>query len=167
MSQAEILGQCLEIGKEAYAQEVNRQKTIINKAEYLMKFHTLLIAILNLSLPLIIKYVELKSSDQWRWFYILTMACLLLGIIFTLFIQVPRKIVMPQTGVAVLKEVQKKGNLTYTDDEWLYKKVLLFDRMTQSLDKSNNSSVKWTIAAYVSFVLSIILMGIFFAYVIW
>lgn len=167
MSQTEILRQCLEIGKEAYTQELSRQKTIINKAEYLMKFHTLLIAILNLSLPLIIKYVELKNSALWRVFYILTMACLLMGIIFTLLIQRPRKIAMFQTGTSVLKEVQKKGDLAYTEDEWLYKKLLLSDRMTLSLERANNFSVRWIVMAYVFFVLSIILMGAFFAYVIW
>lgn len=167
MSQTEILRQCLEIGKEAYTQELSRQKTIINKEEYLMKFHTLLIAILNLSLPLIIKYVELKNSALWRVFYILTMACLLMGIIFTLLIQRPRKIAMFQTGTSVLKEVQKKGDLAYTEDEWLYKKLLLSDRMTLSLERANNFSVRWIVMAYVFFVLSIILMGAFFAYVIW
>lgn len=161
MREADVLEQCLRISKEAYEQEISRQKTIVSKADYLMKFHTLLVAILNLSLPLIVKYAELENLGDWRIFYGFAMACLLLGIIFTLLIQKPRKITMSQLGTTVLKEVQKTGK-DICAEEWVYKSILLLDKRTLSVEKANNGSVKWIIASYIAFIVSILLMGIFF-----
>ena len=73
MREVDILKQCLQISREAYEQELERQKAIGVKADYLMKFYTLLIAILNLSLPLIIQYTQIQNLRHgdifiyWQW----------------------------------------------------------------------------------------------------
>lgn len=166
MQESDILKKCLELGEMAYDQEVNRQKAIGSKADYLMKYHTLLIAILNLSLPLILNYADLKDTGAWRLFYLLTMGCLLSGIIFTLMIQKPRKVSMFQTGTMVMKEMQKRGKMI-NSEEWIYNNILQIDKATYLLEKSNNAAIKWIIASYAGFILSILLMGIFFYSVIW
>ena len=66
MRQKEILKECLEIGKISYEQELSRKKAITDKSEYLMKYHTLLIAILNLSLPLIIQNTDISILRKWQ-----------------------------------------------------------------------------------------------------
>lgn len=166
MQDIEIMQQCMEVGQEAYEQELRRQKAIVDKAEYLMKYHTLLIAILNLSLPLIIKYVDMKKSRSWLIFYVLAMAVLLLGIIFTLTIQKPRKLQLFPTTAGLLQEVQKNKEKYRSEEDWIYRKILLWNRVTVSLDEANELSVKWIKAAYVFFVLAIFLMGIFFSNII-
>lgn len=166
MQDIEIMQQCLEVGQEAYRQEVKRQDTIVTKAEYLMKYHTLLIAILNLSLPLLLKYAELKSSVSWMIFYVLTMLMLLSGIIFTLFIQQPKKIKLFPTSASLLKKIQKDAESYQTEEDWIYKKILFYEQSTVTLENANNSSIKWIKKAYIVFVLSIVMLGFFFGNII-
>lgn len=167
MRQREVLKECLEIGKISYEQELSRKKAITDKSEYLMKYHTLLIAILNLSLPLIIQNTDISILCEWQCLYVAAMAAMLLGIIATLLIQRPWVIAMFPTGAAELQRVKS----TYKEkqqeqDEWTYHEVLLYSKATASIEKVNNASVKWLIGAYVLFVLSVFLVGAFFYCVI-
>ena len=130
-----------------------------------MKFYTLLIAILNLSLPLIIQYTQIQNLKAWRYFYILAMGSLLLGIIFTLMIQMPRKVSLSQVGTAVLKEV-KEAEDDICQEIWIYKNILRLDKRTFSIEKVNNAAVKWVKKSYIIFTISIVMMGIFFFSVI-
>lgn len=166
MHEEDILKQCLLLSKEAYGQELERQKAIGVKADYLMKFYTLLLAVLNLSLPLIIKYAGLENSYMWKVFYGLAMTSILLGIVSALLIQRPRKVVLFPGGTTALKEVQKSEKPAGSE-EWIYKNILLLDKRTLSIERGNRDAVKWTVVSYVMFVLSIILMGFFFYSVIW
>ena len=165
MREVDILKHCLQISREAYEQELERQKAIGVKADYLMKFYTLLIAILNLSLPLIIQYTQIQNLKAWRYFYILAMGSLLLGIIFTLMIQMPRKVSLSQVGTAVLKEV-KEAEDDICQEIWIYKNILRLDKRTFSIEKVNNAAVKWVKKSYIIFTISIVMMGIFFFSVI-
>lgn len=166
MQQSDILKECLEIGKISYEQEISRKKAITDKSEYLMKYHTLLIAILNFSLPLIIQKNDISILQKWQCLYVAAMAAMLLGIIATLLIQRPWKIAMFPTGADELQRTKTNKEKTREQDEWIYYKVLLYSKATVSIEKVNNTSVKWLIGAYVLFVLSVFLVGAFFYCVI-
>jgi hypothetical protein len=166
MQQSDILKECLEIGKISYDQELSRKKAITDKSEYLMKYHTLLIAILNLSLPLIIENANISILQEWQCIYVAAMAVILLGIISTLLIQRPWKIAMFPTGADELKRAKSHKGKTQEEDEWIYYKILLYSKATVSIEKVNKASIKWLIGAYVLFVCSVFLTGTFFYCVI-
>lgn len=166
MQDVELMQHCLEIGQEAYNQEKSRQAVIVQKAEYLMKYHTLLVAILNLSLPLILRYVRIENSTWWIVFYIVTMAVLLSGIICTLFIQFPKKLLLFPTSASVLKRVKANREQYDTQEAWIYKKILMWEKVTVSLEEANDSAVQWIKRAYIAFSLSILGLGFFFGSII-
>lgn len=166
MQQSDILKECLEIGKISYDQELSRKKAITDKSEYLMKYHTLLIAILNLSLPLIIENTNISILQEWQCLYVAAMVVILLGIIATLLIQRPWKIAMFPTGADELQRAKVYKEKMQEEDEWTYYKILLYSKATASIEKVNNASIKWLIGAYVLFVFSVFLTGTFFYCVI-
>src|SRR5699024_2348742 len=99
---------------------------------------------------LIIQYTQIQNLKAWRYFYILAMGSLLLGIIFTLMIQMPRKVSLSQVGTAVLKEV-KEAEDDICQEIWIYKNILRLDKRTFSIEKVNNAAVKWVKKSYIIF----------------
>lgn len=167
MQETEILKDCLETGKTAYSQETARQELIGTKADYLMKYLTLFVAILNLSIPLVLKYsTPTIVTPCFRRIYIALMALLIIGIGGTLLIQYPQKVnLFPSAGDA-LEYAKKHTNEMEDERARIYQQILRYTSALKSLETSNNRRVRLLTGVFWIYLLIVLLMGVFFGYII-
>lgn len=167
MQEKEILQNCLLVGQEAYNQEKKRQDIIGGKADYLMKYLTVFVALLNLSIPLILSYYkEIMTDTGFRWIYVFAMICLLAGMTATLLVQRPERIKLFPSAGDMLKTVQQKEEEFADERRWVYQQVLFYTAALNSLEKSNNKRMFWLKIAFSLYALIIFLVGVFFGYII-
>ena len=81
-----------QISKDAYEQEWQRMKILIQRADYMIRWLTLFVAIFNIAVPLIAKETNLDYSDCiFVSLYIFIMVFLVGSILPVIIINFPQK----------------------------------------------------------------------------
>lgn len=117
-----------QISKDAYEQEWQRMKILIQRADYMIRWLTLFVAIFNIAVPLIAKETNLDYSDCiFVSLYIFIMVFLVGSILPVIIINFPQKTKMFPTGETVLKEMQSTNKLNQSEEELKYNSILYRD----------------------------------------
>lgn len=163
----ETLDYCLRFSEKAYNQELERQKIVVSKAEYLLKYLTLLSAAINITVSVVSKMSEISPTGIAFWsLYILMLLAGAIGIISTLFVQRPRKIKQFALGSEELGRIQEDSAKYSTQCGRIYKEILWSDTITERMRENNKRAIKWIIAAYVCVVVMVVSFGGFVTYVL-
>lgn len=152
---------CLEIGKEAYAQENTRTETLKMRTENIVKYSTVFVAIANLVVSLVDKgALGVSVSLPVKALYIGLMAAIIVCIILALIAQRPVLTEMFPDGVWMLEEVRSHQDEYQYENERIYELVLRYAGRTRTMKKNNDISFKLVTASYVLYILSIILLAV-------
>lgn len=163
----EALDYCLRFSRRAYDQELERQKSVMSKAEYLLKYLTLLSAAINIVVSVISKMSANDITGTVFWIlYILMLCAGAFGIISTLLVQRPRKIKQFSLGSEELVRIREKPDKYSTQCGRIYQEILWCDIVTKRMRENNNRALKWIVAAYVCVVVMVISFGGFITYVL-
>lgn len=163
----EALNYCLRFSQKAYDQEVERQKNVMNKAEYLLKYLTLLSAAINIVVSVVSKMSAIDTSGTVFWgLYILMLAAGAFGIISTLMVQRPRRIKQFSLGTEELVRIKKDPAKYGTEYARIYQEILWSDTVTERMRKNNSQALKWIVAAYICVVIMVISFGGFVTYML-
>lgn len=151
---------CLEIGKEAYKQEESRTESIKMRAENIVKYSTIFVAIANLVVSLVSKGA-LEVADVLapiKILYVCLMIAIIICIILALFAQKPTLTEMFPDGVWMMEEIHSRQEEYAYENERIYDMILRYTSRTRVMKKSNDSSLKLVTASYVLYILSVILL---------
>ena len=159
------LDYCLQFSKRAYDQEIMRQKSALNKAEYLFKYLTLLTSAFNIVVSVVSKMNDINTAEpEFVVLYILMLAAGATGIISSLIIQIPRKTKLFSLGIEELKRVQANPVKYHTEFERIYQEILWVDTITKRMRENSDKVLKWILIAYISLVAMICFFGVFITY---
>ncbi|MDE7197280.1 MAG: hypothetical protein K2O15_00190 [Lachnospiraceae bacterium] len=160
----EALNYCLRFSRRAYDQELERQKNMMGKAEYLLKYLTLLSAALNIMVSVVSKMNDIDTASIAFWgLYILMLTAGVAGVISTLMVQRPRKMKQFSLGVEELERIQRDPVRYSTECGRIYQEILWNDTVTKRMKENNNRALGWIVAAYVCVVVMVISFGGFVA----
>lgn len=162
-----FLRECLDVSETAYKQEVERQKDIGTKLDYLFKWLTVFVAIGNIGVPLIAKYTDetVISGVFWLLYGILSL-CLVGALLLIIGVQFPRKQVYFPLGTDICKKAKGNDQLFNQEEDWYYQKILYWDNMTRSLDQKNNKAINMIRIIDVMFIVAMILLSVLFFYIL-
>lgn len=167
MEELKIFEYCMQIGEKACEQELERQKIIAAKADYLFKYLTLLATAFSIAVPVIAKMQNVSTSAPlFTILYLLLVVTGIFGIFSTLMIQKPRKIRQFPLATDELKKIQAEPVNYDRDCKQIYRKILYTDKITQTLRENNDKTMNWIFAAYSSLGVMIVLSGAFITYII-
>lgn len=159
---------CKQMSDTAYEQELNREKVIGTKTEYLFKWLTLLVAIFNIAIPIIAKETSVDySSVVFVVLYVLMMVCLAGAMALVVFINFPRKMKKYPSGTEWMKRIKSHPDKFKNENDFVYQSILCKDVVVEKLKKSNNKAVFCMAIANVLVLVALIFMAIFFGYIIW
>lgn len=163
----EALNYCLRFSKRAYDQELERQKNVMNKAEYLLKYLTLLSAAINIVVSVVSKMSTIDTTGTVFWaLYILMLMAGAIGIISTLMVQRPRRIKQFSLGTEELVRIKKDPVKYSTEYARIYQEILWSDTVTERMRKNNSRALRWIVAAYICVVVMVICFGGFVTYML-
>ena len=163
----ETLNYCLRFSERAYEQELERQKSVMSKAEYLLKYLTLLSAAINIVVSVVSNMGVIDTTGTIFWFiYILMLAAGGIGIISTLLVQRPRKIKQFSLGFEELARIKDNPVKYGTECERIYQEILWSDIVTKRMRENNSRALKWIVMAYVCVVVMVVSFGGFVTYVL-
>lgn len=136
----EFLEDCLKMSESAYQQEVDRQRAIGEKLDYLFRWLTIFVTVCNIGIPLTAKVVdETMFTGQFWGLYGLLTALLVSAMILIFIIQFPRKQKYFPLGTELLRKV-KESRAQYQDrTDWIYQQILYLDNMTKKLVEKKKS----------------------------
>lgn len=167
MEEENALKYCLQFAQRAYDQEMERQRYAASKADYLLKYLTLLMTAFNITVSVVSKMSNVRIAGIIFWgLYIPMLVAGVVGIVSTLMIQKPRKIRVFPLGKEELLKVQNDSLQYDTDCKRIYQEILLTDKITVSLRENNNTAMIWIMSAYISLAVMTIIFGVFITYVI-
>ncbi len=167
VEEKEAMDYCLRFSRRAYDQELERQKNVANKAEYLLKYLTLLSAAINIVVSVVSKMIAIDTTEMAFWgLYILMLAAGVVGIVSTLLIQRPRKIKQFALGTEELGRIQSDPTKYSTECGRVYQEILWSDIITKRMRENNNRALKWIVLAYVCVVIMVVSFGGFVTYVL-
>lgn len=162
----EALNYCLQFSQRAYDQELERQKSAMSKAEYLLKYLTLLTTAFSITVSVVSNMSGVDTTGIVFWgLYLLMLAAGMIGIISTLMIQRPRKIKLFSLGIEELKKVQEDPEKYRTGCGRTYQEILWIDTITKRTRANNDRALKWIVTAYTSLVVMVVFFGAFITYV--
>ena len=152
----------LTISEKAYLQEVDREKVIKEKVDYLFKWITFFITVINIAITIMIKQSSIDFSEKkYVLWYTLLMVCLIVSMIDIVLLQFPGKLKTYPLGSDILKHVQENPEEYSTDLVQVYKEILYRDVMTNQLKKRNNHILYGIIIADVLIIISVLLLAVF------
>lgn len=158
---------CLQLARLAYEQEADRQKNARSKAEYLFKYLTLLATAFNIAISVVSRMKNVNTSEpEFLGLYILMLIAGAVGIISSLWIQIPRRTKIYSLGSEELKRVQADPVKYATEFDRIYREMLWTDTVTKRMRENGDKVIKWILTAYLSLVTMIIFFGIFITYLI-
>lgn len=167
MEELDALKYCLQFSEKAYEQETERQRHAMNKADYLLKYLTLLMAAFNITISVVSKMNSLHIAGVVFWgLYVPMLVSGILGIISTLMIQKPRKIRRFPLGKEELLKIQDNPSKYDTDCKRIYQEILRIDKISDRLKENNDKAVKWIMTGYMCMVVMIVVFGAFITYAI-
>lgn len=162
-----FLGECLKVSETAYKQELERQKDIGAKLDYLFKWLTIFVAIGNIGVPLIAKYADATVMSGVFWIlYGFLSVCLVGALLLIIGVQFPRKQVYFPMGTDICKKVKRDNQLYAHEEDWYYQKILYWDNITHSLAQKNNKAIYMIRIIDMLFIAAIILLSVLFFYMI-
>lgn len=160
-----IMDYSCDMSERAYNQEINREKTIITKTDYLFKWLTIIIAIFNIIIPIVVSSTGLNIHDDiFVRLYISIMIVLLLAIVLTIIISLPKKIKRYPMGSEFLKEINKNPDKYKDVISTKYYNILYIDTMVINYRKKNNQEIFLIFIVDLLLVVSFILMAVIFIY---
>lgn len=163
----EALDYCLRLSERAYSQELERQKNVMSKAEYLLKYLTLLSAAINIVVSVVSKMSNIETTGTVFWtLYILMLIAGAIGIISTLLVQRPRKIKQFSLGAEELSRIKEDPVKYSTEYGRICQEILWNDTVTKRMRENNSRALKWIVIAYVCVVVMVISFGGFVTYVL-
>lgn len=162
-----FLEECLNFSEIAYKQELERQKEIGTKLDYLFKWLTIFVAVGNIGVPLIAKYAEtiVITGVFWILYGVLSF-CLVGALTFIIVVQLPRKQVYFPLGTDICEKAKKDSRLFDKEEDWYYQKILYWDNMTRSLEKRNNKAICVIRIIDGMFIMAIVLLSVLFVYIL-
>lgn len=163
----EALDYCLRFSGRAYDQELERQKSVMGKAEYLLKYLTLLSAAINIVVSVVSKTGAIDTTGAVFWgLYILMLAAGGVGIISTLLVQRPRRIKQFSLGSEELARIKDNQDKYGTQCGRIYQEILWSDIVTKRMRENNSRALKWIVTAYICVVVMVLAFGGFVTYVL-
>lgn len=162
-----FLRECLDVSETAYKQELDRQKDIGTKLDYLFKWLTVFVAIGNIGVPLIAKYTDetVISGVFWVLYGVLSV-CLVGSLLLIIGVQFPREQVYFPLGTDICEKVKGDHQLFNKEEDWYYQKILYRDNMTRSLEQKNNKAISMIRIIDIMFVAAMILLSVLFFYIL-
>lgn len=159
---------CNNATDKLYEQEMNRQKTLITKTELLFKWVTLIITILNITIPLIVKETTIDVKNIiFVILYILLMAIFIAIIILIILINFPVKYKRNLSGADWIEYVKNHTDKIKCENDLMYYVIVSKENVVKSLIKNNNRGFKCMLAAHILLSVCIVLMAVFYANIIW
>ena len=150
---------CLEIGKEAYKQELARTETLKMRTENLVKYSSIFIAVANLVVSLVYKgALDVGMTSIIADIYTSLMVAIVICIILTLIAQRPISIEMFPDGVWMLEEIRSHQKKYTYENERIYEMILRYTNRTRTIKKNNDASLKLITISYILYIVSIILL---------
>lgn len=163
----ETLDYCLRFSRKAYEQEMERQKSVVGKAEFLLKYLTLLSAAVNIVVSVVSKMIAIDTTRVVFWvLYILMLTAGGLGIIGTLLVQRPRKMKQFALGSEELVRIKNNPDKYSTECRRIYQEILWSDIVTTRIRENNNRAIRWIVIAYICVVVMVLSFGGFVTYVL-
>lgn len=155
-----FLEECLKVSETAYRQELDRQKSIGTKLDYMFKWLTIFVAIGNIGVPLIAEYVD-QSIFSWIFWilYVIISCCLVGALLLIILIQFPKKQVYFPLGTDICRKA-KNTSLFEKEEKWYYQQILYWDNITKSLEQKNSKAIKILKIINVLFVIAIVLLSV-------
>lgn len=162
-----FLEQCLIVSETAYKQELERQREIGVKLDYLFKWLTIFVAIGNIGVPLIAKYAidSVLSGVFWILYGGLSF-CLVGALLLIISIQFPRKQLFFPRGTDICEKAKKDNRLFDKEEDWNYQQILYWDNITRSMEQKNNRAICMIKIIDVMFAVAMILLSILFLYIL-
>lgn len=159
---------CQQMSDEAYEQELNRERIIGVKTEYLFKWLTLLTAIFNIAVPIIATETSVDfEGSVFVILYALMMVFLLGAMVMVAAINFPRKVKRNPSGSEWMKRIQNHPEKYETENDFIYQNILCKDVIIEKMKKNNNRSVIFITIANCLLIAALVCMSIFLGYVIW
>lgn len=158
-----ILKNVLAIAEEAYQQEQERMKSLNQKADNLTRYVSIFLVLLNIILPLVVKYTQIKFILA-VFAYIFVCVPSIISLIFAIKEQRLSTICRFPDGHSLIK-VASEENLK-TNDEWLKYKISQYDLAIKTLEQNNDEKVKDIKIGYGSYILSVIMLTLFTLWII-
>ncbi len=162
----DALKYCLQFSKKAYEQQIERQRHAMDKADYLLKYLTLLMAAFNITISVVSKMSSVHIAGSVFWcLYVPMLLSGMLGIVSTLMIQRPRKIRQFPSGKEELIKIQQNPSEYGTEYKRIYQEMLRIDKISDRLKENNDKAMKWIMTGYICMVVMIAAFGSFITYV--
>lgn len=165
INENELMQYAVEIAKISYQQELDRNKKISTKTDYLIKYITILSGFLSLILKIIEEQLEtLIETTFFRMILVISICMLIITIGLLLSVMRPKKVSFFPTGAEFL-EVLKENNNDF-DEQWKlkYYEVLQYSKATNKLEKANKIDTIIVTVSYIAFILAILGWAILIIY---
>ncbi len=148
------LDKILEVSKTSYDQESERNKQLLTKSDYLIKYISAIFIFINIFLPLAFqnKIVNLKVLV---FMYIFVCIPVLICLFFCIRAQVLRSCSFFPTGKETILEMKKNSQDFNSEIKIKNKHISYFSSSTKSLEESNNTRSELLKKAYWAYFSSI------------
>lgn len=161
-----IMDYALQIGEEAYQQELERTRVLRMRADYLFKWLSLFIAILNIVVPILVKEIKVDYRNFiFIILYLAVMFCLLVAMLIILTLNYPVEIKRLPTGTEILKLTDKFTADSDIETGLLYEQILLQTCITEQISNNNDEAVKRIKTANIMIMAAVTIMVVFFIYI--
>lgn len=154
-----ILERILKISKTSYEQEVDREKQLLTKSDYLIKYISVIFGFINIFLPLIFKY-EVINLYILIIMYVITTIPLIITLYYSIKSQSLKKAVFFPTGKSMLEKLKTEMNNYCRDDKLINKEILYYSNSTEELQKSNDKRSNILKRAYTNYFVSIMVIAL-------
>lgn len=152
----------LNVSEKAYSQEQEREKIIKEKLDYLFKWITFFITVINIAISFMMKQSVIDFQQKiFVGMYAVLMVVLILAMLVIVCLQFPRKIKTYPLGTDILKQIQSKPQEYGDGKAKNYKEILYKDAMTKQLRKSNDRALKGIVFANAMLIVAVICLALF------
>lgn len=164
----ELFSLCEKATDEVYQSELKRQQSVINKTDFLFRWLTMIVSIFNISLPLIVKQVNININDKkFVLLYTLLMIILLCDMGLTICVNYPIKYKSDMMGSDWLKFIKDNPDKISNEMDFRYYHILTTDIVSKRLRDNNDRAFKIIRIAYIILIVALGIMALFFSYIIW
>ena len=161
------LDYAFQVSSEAYKQQVEREKTIRTKSEYLIKWITIFISVFNIAIPIIVKEIDF---DYRNVFFVILYSVLMGGLIVAmlclLLLDYPQKVKCHPLGHEILKNDKFRFSQENSDFEIIYNNILIQDSITKRLSQNNDNAVRNLKIANLSIIVAIVALATLFVHMV-
>lgn len=154
-----MLDKTLEISRISYEQESDRNKQLLNKSDYVIKYISTIIIFVNIFFPILFanKVIKIKILIL---IYLFISFPLIASLFYSIRSQILKKVEFFPTGDVILKKIKSKEKNFENDIEIQNRIIIYYSRSTKRLQATNDKKAKLLKTAYRSFIFSIIFLVI-------